>query len=201
MKELTGKIYGERNTIAKLKLRKERAQVFYGYMTGLYNGLYEESLRRGLPKEWCSHPLRMMATDFENNLKRALASAERNYGPSAPNARPSHVMPCTGFPVGPGPPLGNAMLAPPASPITLVIIAAATAKIRLAVGHLGGINRAGRHSSYSINTRVFVGRAVLSSGAPFWNTPSAPNAAGCPFGLTACKVRVPPHRNPSAIAK
>jgi hypothetical protein len=83
LKALTSKIYSERDTIAKLRVRKQRAQVFYDYMGGLYNGLYEESIRRGLPKEWCSHPFRTMASEFGNNLRRALASAERNYGPAA----------------------------------------------------------------------------------------------------------------------
>src|SRR3954464_14323840 len=33
LKALTARIYAERNTIPKLKLRKQRAQVFYEYMT------------------------------------------------------------------------------------------------------------------------------------------------------------------------
>ena len=89
IKDLTNRIYSERDTIRKLKLRKDRAQKFFLFMKTKYDELYDESLRRGLPKEWCAHPLRAMENEFENNLKRALASAERNYGvqPPAPSSR------------------------------------------------------------------------------------------------------------------
>jgi hypothetical protein len=92
LKSLTAKIYAERNTISKFRLRKGRAQVFYAHVTKLYNGLYEESIRRGLPKEWCAHPLRTMANEFESNLKRALASAERNYGAGAHSGSPAEAV-------------------------------------------------------------------------------------------------------------
>ena len=49
-KGFTKEIYSERNNISKLKLRKERAPAFYAYMSELYNSLYEESIRRGLPR-------------------------------------------------------------------------------------------------------------------------------------------------------
>lgn len=65
------------------------AVVQEAYMSELYTALYEESIRRGLPKEWCAHPLRNMQVEFDSNLKRALASAQRNYGPPGNGAASS----------------------------------------------------------------------------------------------------------------
>lgn len=53
-------------------------------MAAIYDTLYDESIRRGLSREWCSHPLRAMKSEFEKNLNRVMSSAERNYGADAP---------------------------------------------------------------------------------------------------------------------
>jgi hypothetical protein len=83
LKQQTDKIYAERDIIKRIRVRKARAQEFYSYMTKLYDVLHDESVRRGLPREWCTHPLKMLEKDFQANLLRVMASAERHYGPQA----------------------------------------------------------------------------------------------------------------------
>lgn len=83
LKQLTSEIHAERDIIKRIRTRKARAQEFYSYMTGLYDVLHDESIRRGLPREWCSHPLKALEKDFEQNLVRVMSSANRNYGPKA----------------------------------------------------------------------------------------------------------------------
>jgi hypothetical protein len=83
LKDQTTNIYAERDIIRRVRARKARCQTFYEYMKSLYDMLHNESIRRGLPKEWCSHPLQSLENEFEANLLRAMSSAERNYGPQA----------------------------------------------------------------------------------------------------------------------
>lgn len=90
LRSQTSAIYAQRDTMKKLRIRKDRAVTFFNFMRDEYDQLHEESIRRGLPKEWCAHPLKAIQHDFENNLKRALASGERNYGPGA-NTTPDIV--------------------------------------------------------------------------------------------------------------
>lgn len=61
--------------------RIERVKVFHGYMTDLYSVLCEEAIKRVLPKEWHVNVLREIYPALELNMKNALESAERNYGP------------------------------------------------------------------------------------------------------------------------
>lgn len=68
------------DVIKRLSFRKERASIFYNYMTTLYSSLFEEANKRLLPKEWRSNPLAEAQYAFDENLNKALQSAQRNYG-------------------------------------------------------------------------------------------------------------------------
>lgn len=81
--QLTSEIYAQRDTIHKIRLRRERVSRFFTYMHKLYQPLREESVRRGLPLEWCTDPLKEVETSFATNLNRVSRSAERNYGSKA----------------------------------------------------------------------------------------------------------------------
>ncbi|WP_221178521.1 hypothetical protein [Pseudomonas fluorescens] len=61
--------------------RIERVKVFHSYMADLYSVLCEESVKRVLPKEWHVNVLREVYPALELNMRNALESAERNYGP------------------------------------------------------------------------------------------------------------------------
>jgi GTPase SAR1 family protein len=80
IKEQTSAIYAERDIIERVRKRKIRCETFYLYMRALYDVLHNESIRRGLPKEWCTNPIRSAQRDFELNLTRAMSSARRSYG-------------------------------------------------------------------------------------------------------------------------
>lgn len=86
LRGLTSRIYAERNILGRMTVRKERVQKFFEYMKGQYEPLRSESIRRGLPKEWCGNPFEASETEFRSRLSRAMRSAERNYGAEAPNA-------------------------------------------------------------------------------------------------------------------
>lgn len=79
LKRLTHDIYGERNILRRLEIRCERAKLFFDYMKHSYIRLREESVRRGLPREWCCNPLEDIETTFDKNIERAKDSARRNY--------------------------------------------------------------------------------------------------------------------------
>ena len=79
----TAAIYAERDTLKRMAHRKKRVLTFFDYMKSLYAPLKEESLRRGLPKEWCVNPLEAIEADFTSRLNRAMSSAQRNYGDAA----------------------------------------------------------------------------------------------------------------------
>ncbi|WP_070085718.1 MULTISPECIES: P-loop NTPase fold protein [Pseudomonas] len=61
--------------------RIERVKVFHAYMVELYSVLCEEAIKRALPKEWHVNVLREVYPALEVNMRNALESAERNYGP------------------------------------------------------------------------------------------------------------------------
>lgn len=77
----TDKIYSQRDTIAKLHIRKDRVRRFFMFMESMYQPLTEESLRRGLAADWCTNPIHDIQPHLEENLQRALRSARRHYGP------------------------------------------------------------------------------------------------------------------------
>ena len=79
LRELTDQVYAERDMIRRLGFRKARAEVFFGSMKDRYSPLCEESARRGLPAEWCGHPLQAIEQQFRENLRYALRSADRVY--------------------------------------------------------------------------------------------------------------------------
>lgn len=80
---LTNQIYSSRDTIGRLKVRKKRVQFFMEVMREQYAPLRSESIRRGLPKEWCTDPFAAAANQLSINLEKAMHSAERNYGADA----------------------------------------------------------------------------------------------------------------------
>jgi hypothetical protein len=61
--------------------RIERVKVFHAYMTDLYSVLCDEAVRRVLPKEWHVNVLKEIYPALVLNMRNALESAERNYGP------------------------------------------------------------------------------------------------------------------------
>ncbi|MCU7919182.1 MAG: hypothetical protein KZQ95_12605 [Candidatus Thiodiazotropha sp. (ex Epidulcina cf. delphinae)] len=73
-------IDAERNTIKRLEIRVKRAEIFFDQMKSLYSAILTEAQRRGLPAEWCGSPFDDIEPAFKRNLKRAVQSAERNYG-------------------------------------------------------------------------------------------------------------------------
>jgi hypothetical protein len=83
LRQLTTDIYAQRDTILKIRVRRERVTRFFQYMKTLYAPLRDESVRRGLPVEWCTNPLADAESSFAANLTRVSRSAERNYGTSA----------------------------------------------------------------------------------------------------------------------
>lgn len=68
------------DVVNRLKLRVERAKLFFNYMIKLYTPLQEEAHKRSLPKEWRVNPLEAVRNTFNENLDKALVSAEKNYG-------------------------------------------------------------------------------------------------------------------------
>jgi hypothetical protein len=80
LKGLTTAIYAERDTLKRMSLRKQRVLEFFLYMKKLYEPLKNDSVRRGLPKEWCLNPLEEIENEFQRRLTRVMSSAQRNYG-------------------------------------------------------------------------------------------------------------------------
>jgi hypothetical protein len=83
----TKEIYSERNILKRVHSRRVRCATFFNAMKDLYTPLRDESVRRGLPKEWCSHPFEAMENVFHSNLNYVSRSAERNYGRNDLNAQ------------------------------------------------------------------------------------------------------------------
>jgi hypothetical protein len=79
LKSSSTAIYAERDIVNRLSLRKQRVLSFHSHMSDLYKPLQDESLRRGLPKHWCSNPLLASKHQLDINLEKARGSAERNY--------------------------------------------------------------------------------------------------------------------------
>ncbi len=52
LKTKTGQIYAQRDIIKRVRSRKARAQTFFQYMKASYDFLHDESIRRGIPREW-----------------------------------------------------------------------------------------------------------------------------------------------------
>lgn len=81
-KQLSEDIDADRDVVRRLERRHERIRIFYRYMHDQYMQLLAEGQRRALPKEWCSDPFAAMQRALDVNLRRAMLSAQRNYGRS-----------------------------------------------------------------------------------------------------------------------
>jgi hypothetical protein len=79
LKALTEAVYDERDIMARLRLRKQRAESFFEFLKSLYTPLRNEAGRRGLPAEWCGHPIEAIEPQFREGLSYAMRSARRNY--------------------------------------------------------------------------------------------------------------------------
>ncbi|WP_200341600.1 hypothetical protein [Rhodovibrio sodomensis] len=80
LRDLTDKIYDERDILARFNIRKERTRRFFEYMKEMYRPLEEEARRRGISTDWCSNPISDAKSKFDENQRRATRSALRNYG-------------------------------------------------------------------------------------------------------------------------
>lgn len=80
LKDLSEKIDGERNVVARLRLRHDRIRTFYGEMQRQFDVLLAEAQRRALGKVWIGNVMGDMQRILERNLSRAMDSAIRNYG-------------------------------------------------------------------------------------------------------------------------
>lgn len=78
LRQLTSDIEQERDTIRRIEWRILRVREFYSMLHKMTQGLVDESLRRGLPKEWCVNPFAF--DQLEEELSRVGTSARRNYG-------------------------------------------------------------------------------------------------------------------------
>jgi hypothetical protein len=102
LRRLTDQIYATREPVARIRTRATRIERFYEYMKNSYSPLRDESVRRGLPREWCTHPLEAAATQLRKNLERAISSALRNYGtPEQQRAFAESGLPEEEFDAGP----------------------------------------------------------------------------------------------------
>lgn len=77
---LSNSILEERNIVERIKLRSERARCFYEFMLEQYKLIVSESSKRGLNPIWLGNPLEEMQETFNENLNRAIQSANKNYG-------------------------------------------------------------------------------------------------------------------------
>lgn len=68
------------DVVKRLEIRVEKTRCFFKYMNELYLPLQQESIKRNLPKEWRVNPIQEIESQLEDNLSKALISAEKNYG-------------------------------------------------------------------------------------------------------------------------
>jgi len=80
IKEKTDMIYKQKDVLKRIMIRKDRIEAFFEYMRKSYSVLHEESIKRGLPSEWCSHPMNNIKPEFLRNLEHVVSSAQKNYG-------------------------------------------------------------------------------------------------------------------------
>lgn len=80
LRSLSQSIQEERNIVDRIKLRVERAKYFYNFILEQYEPILSESSKRGLNPIWLGNPLEEMKDIFNENLQRAIQSAEKNYG-------------------------------------------------------------------------------------------------------------------------
>jgi hypothetical protein len=78
LRDLSHQIEAERHTVARIRLRIERAKEFFNYMHQCLLVLVTEAQKRGLPPQWCHDCLGEREHDFRRELSRVLASARTN---------------------------------------------------------------------------------------------------------------------------
>ena len=81
LKELSQQVVDERDVVSRLKLRGERCEKFYSYMSTQYIPILKEATKRGLDPVWLGNPLEEMFPELKANIGKAISSAMRNYGP------------------------------------------------------------------------------------------------------------------------
>lgn len=68
------------DVVKRLECRLERIRIFYKYVSDLFVVILAECQKRNLPKEWKTNPFDDGLKNLELNMKKAIASAVRNYG-------------------------------------------------------------------------------------------------------------------------
>jgi hypothetical protein len=76
--KLCQQINDEQIVLERLKLRIDRAKIFYKFVKENYQILKESAVNKGLPTEWCSDPLENQNHKFEQDCQNAIESASRN---------------------------------------------------------------------------------------------------------------------------
>lgn len=79
MRSLSSRIESERDIVTRVRLRVNRARIFYDAMEKLINPLVMQAINRGLPVQWCSDPLKERRSDLRREMMRVIRSAKRNY--------------------------------------------------------------------------------------------------------------------------
>lgn len=79
LRGLSHDIDAERNIRMRTRLRIKRIRIFYGYMITLLSPLVEESIKRGISREWCGNVLIEKRHDFSKEISRVWRSVRRNY--------------------------------------------------------------------------------------------------------------------------
>jgi hypothetical protein len=76
-------VYREKNPARKFQIRKEIASVFFDFAESKLEEMIGQARQRGLPPQWCTNPFAKARDGFQADIRRAAASAQRNYGPSS----------------------------------------------------------------------------------------------------------------------
>lgn len=80
MRTISHTIEGERDKVARIKLRIERVRIFMSYLENLYLPLQVESQKRNLEAEWCGNPFIETRVQLNSEFERIVRSATKNYG-------------------------------------------------------------------------------------------------------------------------
>lgn len=80
IKRNTAVVYRERNLINKLGVRREVVSLFFDFVEGRLEILVAEARARGMATQWCINPMTRVRDSFQDELRKALSSAQRIYG-------------------------------------------------------------------------------------------------------------------------
>jgi hypothetical protein len=72
------KIYEQRDRMRRMEFRVNAVNLFYDYLSERFSLLTDESIRRGLRREWCVNPFSASQSQFNSNVAAVLRSAQRN---------------------------------------------------------------------------------------------------------------------------